>query len=98
MKNTRHNLLVLFFITAFMVLFIFNDLGLIKLYQLNHKKNFIRNEIDKLIAQEIHLIDEIDELSNNDEYLKNIARNKFHLVRPGEKIYKVVERKNIHSE
>ena len=81
-----------------MVLFVFNDLGVIKLYQLNNKKNIIRDEIDNLIAQEIKLTDQIQNLSNNDEYLKNIARNKFHLVQPGEKIYKVIERKNIHSE
>ena len=81
-----------------MVLFVFNDLGIIKLYKLNNKKNIIRDEIDNLIAQEIKLTDQIKNLSNNDEYLKNIARNKFHLVQPGEKIYKVIERKNIHSE
>ena len=35
---------------------------------------------------------------NNDEYIKSIARTKFHLVSPGEKIYKVIERKNIKSK
>ena len=94
----KNNILVLIFIAVFMLLFVFNDLGVIKLYQLNNKKNIIRDEIDNLIAQEIKLTDQIQNLSNNDEYLKNIARNKFHLVQPGEKIYKVIERKNIHSE
>ena len=94
----KNNILVLIFIAVFMVLFVFNDLGVVKLYQLNNKKNIIRDEIDNLIAQEIKLTDQIQNLSNNDEYLKNIARNKFHLVQPGEKIYKVIERKNIHSE
>ena len=94
----KNNILVLIFISVFMVLFVFNDAGIIKQYQLNNKKNIIRDEIDNLIAQEIKLTDQIENLSNNDEYLKNIARNKFHLVKPGEKIYKVIERKNIHSE
>ena len=80
-----------------MILFIFNDLGLMKLYKLNSKKDAVRNEIDNLIAHEIKLINEIDNLSNDDNYLLNIARNKFHLVNPGEKIYKVIERKNINK-
>ena len=78
-----------------MSLFVFNDLGLFRLYNLNSQKNEIRKKIDYLIAQEIKLTSEINNLSNNDEYIENIARTKFHLVNPGEKIYKVIERKNI---
>ena len=93
--NIKKRLLLLLFSAFLLSLFVFNDLGLFRLYKLNSKKNEIRKEIDYLITQEIELTNEINNLSNNNEYIKNIARTKFHLVSPGEKIYKVIERKNI---
>jgi len=88
------------FISAalFLSLFTFNDLGLIKLYNLNSKKNEIRLEIDNLILQEIKLTNEIDRLLYDDDYIQYVAKTKYHLVKPGEKIYKVIERKNIFKK
>ena len=96
--NIKKRFLFLLFLALFLLLFVFNDLGLFKLYKLNSKKDEIRDKIDYLITQEIKLTSEIENLSNNDEYIKSIARTKFHLVSPGEKIYKVIERKNIKSK
>tara|TARA_Y100001970_G_scaffold43085_1_gene53670 strand:+ start:150 stop:440 length:291 start_codon:yes stop_codon:yes gene_type:complete len=96
MKN-KNNLFHLALIAFFLILFVFNDLGLMNLYKLNQKKKNMRLDIDNLIVKEKKLIDEIENLTHNDDYIKKIARSKFHLVKPGEKIYKVIDRKNIHN-
>ena len=91
----KRKIFLLLGIALFLSLFVFNDLGLLKLYILNNEKKIIRKEIDNLIEREIHLTNEIDKLINHDEYIQYIAKTKFHLVKPGEKIYKVIERKKI---
>ena len=68
-----------------------------KLYKLNQKKKNMRLQIDNLITKEETLINEIESLTYNDEYIKKIARSKFHLVKPGEKIYKVIDRKSAQN-
>ena len=76
-------------------IFIFSDLGLIKLYSLQKKHNKIKNEIDVLIQKESMLIDEINKIKENDKYLEKIAREKFQMVKPGEKIFRVVDSHNV---
>ena len=68
-----------------------------KLYKLNQKKKNMRIQIDNLITKEETLINEIENLTYNDGYIKKIARSKFHLVKPGEKIYKVIDRKSAQN-
>jgi len=93
----KSNLFLLAFFSFFLMMFIFNDLGLMKLYKLNQKKKNMRLQIDNLITKEETLINEIESLTYNDEYIKKIARSKFHLVKPGEKIYKVIDRKSAQN-
>ena len=68
-----------------------------KIYKLNQNKKNMRIEIDNLITKEETLINEIENLTYNDGYIKKIARSKFHLVKPGEKIYKVIDRKSAQN-
>tara|TARA_Y100000590_G_scaffold405360_1_gene493605 strand:+ start:53 stop:343 length:291 start_codon:yes stop_codon:yes gene_type:complete len=93
----KSNLFLLAFFSFFLMMFIFNDLGLMKLYKLNQKKKNMRIQIDNLITKEETLINEIENLTYNDGYIKKIARSKFHLVKPGEKIYKVIDRKSAQN-
>jgi len=95
--KVKNNLFPLALIALFLMLFIFNDLGLMKLYKLHQQKKNMHLEIDNLIVAEKKLIDEIENLTYNDGYIKKIARSKFHLVKPGEKIYKVIDRKSTQN-
>ena len=70
-----------------------NDLGIVRWYQLRRERNQIKAEIDQLIQEEAELTNELDRLTNDKEYIKKIAREKFHMVKPGEKVFRVIDRK-----
>jgi len=70
-----------------------NDLGIIRWYQLHRERNQVKAEIDQLIQEEEELTNKLDRLTNDKEYIKKIAREKFHMVKPGEKVFRVIDRK-----
>ena len=72
-----------------------NDIGVIKWYQLRKERNRIQVEIDQFIRQETELNDELNRLTNDVEYIKKIAQEKFHMVKPGEKVFRVIDRRKI---
>ena len=72
-----------------------NDMGIVKWYQLRKERNRIQTEIDQFIKNEAILTDELDHLKNDEEYIKKIAREKFHMVKPGEKVFRVIDRRKI---
>lgn len=70
-------------------------MGIIKWYQLRQERYQIQVEIEGLILEEKKLIEELDNLENNDDYIKKLARERFHMVRPGEKVFRVVDRRKV---
>ena len=70
-----------------------NDMGIVKWYQLRKERNRIQAEIDQFIQDEAILTDELDRLKNDGNYIKKIAREKFHMVKPGEKVFHVIDRR-----
>ena len=70
-----------------------NDMGIVKWYQLRKERNRIQAEIDQFIQNEAILTDELDRLKNDEEYMKKIALEKFHMVKPGEKVFRVIDRR-----
>ena len=76
-------------------LIIFNDLGLMRWYELRKKRIKIQNEIDFHISKELDLTDELNRLTNDSEYIKKIAKERFQMVKPGEKIFRVRDKRNI---
>ena len=72
-----------------------NDMGIIRWYKLHNERNLIQTEIDRLIEQESELTNELDRLMNDKEYIKKIAKEKFHMVKPGEKVFRVIDRRKI---
>ena len=56
--------------------------------------NFLREiTLGSLIQNEVELTQELDKLTNDAEYIKKIAQEKFHMVKPGEKVFRVIDRK-----
>ena len=70
-----------------------NDMGIVKWYQLRKERNRIQAEIDQFIQNEAILTDELDRLKNDEEYMKKIALEKLHMVKPGEKVFRVIDRR-----
>ena len=81
-------------IIIFGILFLVsNDMGIVRWYQLHRERNHVKDEIEQLIQEEAELNNELDRLTNDKEYIKKIAREKFHMVKPGEKVFRVIDRK-----
>ena len=76
-------------------IFIFNDLGLLKWYSLRRERIRIQYEIDELIQREADLTEEISKIKSDDTYLEKIAREKFQMVKPGEKVFRVVDNRKV---
>ena len=72
-----------------------NDIGIVRWYQLRNERNQVQAEINRLIQQEADLTNELDRLTNDKEYIKKIAQEKFHMVKPGEKVFRVIDRRKI---
>ena len=70
-----------------------NDMGIVKWYQLRKERNRIQSEIDQFIKDEAVLTKELDRLKNDEDYMKKIAREKFHMVKPGEKVFRVIDKR-----
>ena len=68
-------------------------MGIIRWYQLHRERNQVKAEIEQLIQEEAELNNELDRLTNDKDYIKKIARKKFHMVKPGEKVFRVIDRK-----
>ena len=72
-----------------------NDIGIVRWYQLRRERNQMRVEINRLIQKEADLTNELDRLTNDKEYIKKIAQEKFHMVKPGEKVFRVIDKRKI---
>ena len=70
-----------------------NDMGIVRWSQLHRERNQVKAEIDQLIQKEADLTNELDRLTNDKEYIKKIAQKKFYMVKPGEKVFRVIDRK-----
>ena len=75
-----------------------NDMGVVRWYQLRKERNQIRAEIDLYIQNEVELTQELDKLTNDAEYIKKIAQEKFHMVKPGEKSFQVINKRKIEHK
>tara|TARA_Y100001970_G_scaffold145508_1_gene178666 strand:+ start:2375 stop:2692 length:318 start_codon:yes stop_codon:yes gene_type:complete len=72
---------------------IFSDFGLKELLKLKKQKEQLNYKIQNLYQQQIALQEEINQLSYDTNYVEKIAREKFLMVKPGEKVFRVIESK-----
>ena len=71
-------------------LFVFRDEGLYTLLKLRQEINEMEAHIQRLEIEKAELESERDRLLNDPEYLERIAREKFRMAKPGEKVFHVV--------
>ena len=92
--KTRSKYLATLFIAMFIFL-IFNDVGVIQWIKLSKHQEKNNSIIQDLLNQQIKLKDEISKLQNDEEYLEMIARERFLMVKEGEKVFRVIDTKEI---
>lgn len=88
---TLTNLLMVLIVAGCVSLIFFSDRGLINLWSLKNEKLEIQNEINSLRSQIAMLEKEEERLKFDEKYIEKIAREKFKMVKPGERVFKVLE-------
>jgi len=83
------NILMVTIIVGCISLLLFSDRGLINLWSLKKEKLDIQNEINDLRNQIALLEKEEEKLKFDEKYIEKIAREKFKMVKPGERVFKV---------
>ena len=83
------NILMVIIIVGCISLLLFSDRGLINLWSLKKEKLEIQNEINDLRNQIALLEKEEEKLKFDEKYIEKIAREKFKMVKPGERVFKV---------
>ena len=83
--------LVLLVGLSLVIIFVFGDHGLLKLYKIKNERKLIQNKITNLRAERETLKNEKNKIANDLNYIEKIAREKYKMVKPGEKIFKVID-------
>ena len=83
------NILMVTIIVGCISLLLFSDRGLVNLWSLKKEKLEIQNEINDLRNQIALLEKEEEKLKFDEKYIEKIAREKFKMVKPGERVFKV---------
>ena len=91
-RSFVRGVLVLFLATL-MIIFIFGDHGLLQLHKLKRERSKIKNHISELRKDREGLIKEKYRLENDLKYIEKLAREKYRMAKPGEKVFKVIPRK-----
>ena len=76
---------------SLIIVFIFGDHGLLKLYKIKTDRKIIQRNIAILREEREKLKEEKNKIENDLSYIEKIVREKYKMVKPGEKIFKVVD-------
>ena len=77
---------------SLIIIFIFGNHGVIELYKLSKKRQQIQEEIALLRQQKIDLEKEKTLLRNDKKHIEKLAREKYRMAKPNERIFKVIEK------
>ena len=75
------------------IIFIFGDHGLFQLYKLKKERKEVQEHITQLRENREILVAEKNRLENDLEYIEKLAREKYRMAKPGEKVFKVIPKK-----
>ena len=73
-------------------IFIFGDHGLFQLYTLKKEEKEIQKKIESFREERELLIEEKNRLENDLKYIEKLAREKYKMAKPGEKVFKVIDK------
>ena len=82
--------LVLLICLSLIIVFIFGDHGLLKLYKIKSQRKTIQTHIAQLRDEREKAKEKKQKIENDINYIEKMAREKYKMVKPGEKIFKVV--------
>ena len=74
------------------ILFVFNDMGLIKYFQLKKQNQKLIEDINLVRNERKELSKKIGKLESDLEYIEKIAREEFRMAKEGEKVFRVIHK------
>ena len=77
-----------------LTIFFLGDHGLYQLYELKKQRSEIQRQIDLLREEKIALENQKTKLSTDYNHIEELARGKYRMAKPGEKVFKVIEKEN----
>lgn len=80
-------------IGVLIITFFFGDHGIYHLYTIKSERNKIQKEIDYLRQQRVVLENEKTKLKTDFKYIEEMAREKYRMAKKGEKVFKIIEKK-----
>ena len=85
-------LIIILLCIAFLLL---NNNGLIRFFQEKKQNHALIENKEELEQRETELNEEKEKLQNDKKYIEKTAREQYNMVKPGEKVYKVIEEDRI---
>ena len=85
--------MILFVLTFFVVVFLFGDHGIYQLYRIKALKHSTLKQIEELKTEKKIYADEKLRLETDMNYIESIAREKYRMAKSGEKVFKVIPKK-----
>ncbi|MBT4554112.1 MAG: septum formation initiator family protein [Candidatus Marinimicrobia bacterium] len=79
---------------SLLIIFIFGDHGLFQLYKLKQERKKVQEHITQLRENREELISEKNRLENDLDYIEKLARERFRMAKPGERVFKVIPKKD----
>ena len=76
-----------------LIIFVFGDHGLLQLYKMKRERATVQAHIVQLRKEREKVTAEKNRLENDLQYIEKLARERYRMVKPGEKVYKVISRK-----
>ena len=96
-RKIKNRLYVLILILVFGFLYLaYNDFGIRKLIAVKKEKYNLQTQIQSLMNQQLAIQSEITKLKLDTMYIEQLAREKLLMVRPGEKVFKVMDSKKVN--
>ena len=96
MRKTKKSYKSIIITIAFCFVWImFNESGLLMWVKLKYEKTNLSYELNNIQFEQKELIQHIDKLENNIDYIEFLAYSKYKMVKPGEKIFRVKSTKKI---
>ena len=92
--NSRYQkifLLSLGFFLLLLLMAVFHENGILNAYQLEQEQHKIKTENENLRTKNEKLRMEIKGLKSDPYEIEKIAREKLHLVKPGDQVYHIVQ-------
>ena len=76
----------------------FNKAGIVKWISLYYQKQEIMGQISDLKTEELSIKEHNRTLENDMSYIEFLAYSKYKMVKPGEKIFRIQDSKNVQVE